>query len=49
MACGTALYNLVDSPVGILPVNRVDPEKDALTDAWRSEPGHGSKMLEKEL
>ncbi|KAI5834825.1 amidase signature enzyme [Schizophyllum commune Tattone D] len=49
MACGTALYNLVDSPVGILPVSRVDPEKDALTDAWRSEAGHGSKMLEKEL
>ncbi|KAL1747940.1 amidase signature domain-containing protein [Schizophyllum fasciatum] len=49
MACGTALYNLVDSPVGILPAGRVDPGKDALTDAWRSEPGHGSSMLEKEL
>lgn len=49
MACGTALYNLVDSPVGVIPAGRVDPEVDTLTDAWRNAADHGSSMLEKEL
>lgn len=39
-------YNLVDHPVGILPVSRVDAKKDQLTEEWWKESGHGSKMLE---
>jgi len=45
----TALFNLVDSSVGSLPVTRVDPEKDKITEKWISEPGHGSTILEKGL
>lgn len=40
---------MVDSPVGTVPVTRVDPSKDQLTDAWFEGPGHGSKMFEREL
>ncbi|KIL69168.1 hypothetical protein M378DRAFT_184407 [Amanita muscaria Koide BX008] len=45
----TTLFNLVDSSVGSLPVTRVDPEKDKITEKWISEPGHGSTILEKGL
>jgi hypothetical protein len=43
----TVLYNVLDLPVGCLPVTRVDPSKDAITDAWKSEGGHGSNIFEK--
>lgn len=49
LACSTLLYNIVDSPVGVVPVTRVDPARDALSDAWRAAPGGGSKLLEREL
>lgn len=47
----TILYNVIDSPVGLVPVSRVDPSLDALPlpDAWSKEPGHGSKLVEHEL
>ncbi|KAF8317467.1 amidase signature enzyme [Clavulina sp. PMI_390] len=34
IAIGTILYNVVDSSVGVLPVTRVDPAKDQLSDEW---------------
>jgi amidase len=34
-------------PAGCLPATRVDPSKDALTEAWETEGGHGSKVMEK--
>jgi hypothetical protein len=43
---GTFVYNLIDSPVGHIPVARVDPAKDALTDSWWSADDHGSKVTE---
>ncbi|KAH9057421.1 amidase [Lactarius vividus] len=49
LACSTLLYNIVDSPVGVVPVTRVDPARDALSDAWRAAPGAGSKILERGL
>lgn len=49
MAVGTALYNLVDSPAGVIPVTRVDPSKDGVTDEWWANDGHGSKLLESRL
>lgn len=49
LAAATILYNIVDSPAGVVPVTRVDPSKDQLTDAWFQGPGHGSKIYEREL
>jgi amidase len=49
LAVGTFLYNVVDSPVGIVPVTRVDPGRDALTEEWKTGPGHGSPLLEDNL
>ena len=42
------MYNIIDSPVGVVPVTRVDPSRDALTKEWehRSGKGTGSKLLE---
>jgi len=48
LACPTFLYNIVDSPIGILPVTRVDPSRDALDDEWIKGPGHGSVLLEQD-
>ena len=33
-------------PVGCLPVTRVDPAKDQLTEEWVKGPGLGSRLLE---
>jgi hypothetical protein len=49
LACATILYNIIDSPVGCLPVTRVDPEKDQITDEWHTGPGLGSSLLEDRL
>ena len=49
LSAATFLYNVVDSPAGIIPVTRVDPSKDAITEDWKKEAGHGSKLLEKNL
>jgi len=46
LACATAMYNVMDSPVGVVPVTRVDPAQDELSDAWRAAPGDGSRLLE---
>ncbi|KAI0051046.1 amidase [Auriscalpium vulgare] len=48
LANATLLYNIVDSPVGALPVTRVDPARDALTPAWFA-GRHGSRVLEAEI
>jgi amidase len=49
LACATLIYNIVDSPVGVVPVTRVDPARDELSDEWRAAPGNGSKILEDEV
>jgi len=46
LACASLLYNVVDSPVGTVPVTRVDPDLDRLTDEWRSQPVVSSPTLE---
>ncbi len=40
---------MVDSPVGIVPVTRVDPKKDAITEEWNKGPGRGSPIIEEDL
>jgi len=35
LACGTILYNIVKSAVGVIPVVRVDPAKDKLSEEWK--------------
>ncbi|KAJ2923905.1 hypothetical protein H1R20_g13191, partial [Candolleomyces eurysporus] len=47
LATGTFLYNILDMPAGSVPATRVDPTKDALTEDWGKEGGHGSKVFEK--
>ncbi|KAL0953568.1 hypothetical protein HGRIS_004786 [Hohenbuehelia grisea] len=49
LAGATILYNVVDSPVGCVPVTRVDPTVDVLPANWAEEPGHGAKLIEKQL
>jgi len=49
LACSTLMYNIVDSPVGVVPATRVDPARDELSDEWRAAPGNGSKILEKDI
>lgn len=38
LACTCIQYNVIDSPVGIVPVTRVDPKLDELTEAYTA-PG----------
>lgn len=48
----TVLYNIVDGPVGVVPVTRVDPKVDVLTEEWtvRGEgKGQGSSQVEARL
>lgn len=47
LAAETILYNVVPSPVGVVPVTRIDAEKDVLTPAWTSGAYLGSPVLEK--
>ena len=52
LANATILYNVVDSPVGTIPVTRVDPTLDGLTDEWtkRGEgKGQGSYLVERDM
>ena len=49
LAGATILYNAVDSPVGCIPVTRVDPDIDQLTDEWVHGPGLGTKIIENQL
>ncbi|GJE91018.1 amidase signature enzyme [Phanerochaete sordida] len=46
IACASFFYNVADSPVGTVPVTRVNPELDGLTDEWRNQPIVSSPMLE---
>ncbi|KAJ7052244.1 amidase [Mycena amicta] len=45
----TSLYNVVNSPVGCLPVTRIDPTLDALTPEWTSSELTAPSMLYKTL
>ncbi|KAJ7180615.1 amidase [Mycena filopes] len=38
LASATSLYNVVNSPCGAMPVTRVDPAKDMLTEEWTKAP-----------
>ncbi|VDC00957.1 unnamed protein product [Peniophora sp. CBMAI 1063] len=49
LAASTVQYNIVDSPVGIVPVTRVDPAKDAVTAEWFTGDDHGSRIWEDAL
>lgn len=37
LANGTFYYNVVESPVGVVPVTRVDPSKDKISAGWDQE------------
>lgn len=45
LAFTTGIYNVVDHPVGIVPVTRVDKARDAPDDAWRSSGPKGSPLV----
>ncbi|KIJ14359.1 hypothetical protein PAXINDRAFT_169765 [Paxillus involutus ATCC 200175] len=49
LAASTVLYNVVDSPVGILPVTRVDPATDALPAGFVPGATGGSTIFEKRM
>ncbi|KAF8887396.1 amidase signature domain-containing protein [Infundibulicybe gibba] len=49
MAVATILYNVVDLPVGCMPVIHVDPAKDQISKEWIEGPGHGSRLLENRI
>ena len=49
LACSTLVWNVVDSPVGVVPVTRVDPARDELSEKWRAAPCDGSKLLENDI
>ncbi|KAJ4473835.1 amidase signature domain-containing protein [Lentinula aciculospora] len=48
LAIGTILYNVVDSPVGVLPVSHVDPFKDDLEETWTAQK-YGTVIVDHEL
>ena len=37
------------SPVGVIPVTRVDSTRDEVSAEWRAAPGNGSKIIEGEI
>ncbi|KAG8959732.1 hypothetical protein FRC03_007549 [Tulasnella sp. 419] len=49
LAAATFIYNVVDQPIGVVPVTRVQADKDALTDEWRSSGAPGSVIFSEEL
>jgi len=50
LANGTLYFNVVDSPVGVIPVTRVDPALDSVTEEWWHDPkGHGAKLFEADI
>lgn len=49
LAACTVLYNVVDSPVGIVPVTRVDPKQDTLPPDFVPGAAGRSAILEKEM
>ncbi|KAF9530362.1 amidase [Crepidotus variabilis] len=49
LAASTFVYNLLDLPVGCIPVTRVDAQKDVVLDEWWGGSDHGSPMMENGL
>ncbi|EJD42148.1 amidase signature enzyme [Auricularia subglabra TFB-10046 SS5] len=50
LSMSTFLYNILDTPVGVIPVTRVDASKDAATAEWLArEPRGGMIMVERDL
>jgi len=49
LAGSTALYDIVGSPVGCIPVTLVDPSKDGAIKDWFEGPGHSSKLFEQQI
>ncbi|KAG8858225.1 hypothetical protein FRB96_005354 [Tulasnella sp. 330] len=49
LCAATSLYNIVDCPVGIVPVTHVDERKDALTGAWEAGSDKGSPFIYSKL
>ncbi|KAG9004319.1 hypothetical protein FRB94_006798 [Tulasnella sp. JGI-2019a] len=49
LPASTMLYNIVDCPVGIVPVTRVDQDKDVLTSAWEANSDMGSPFIHSKL
>lgn len=49
LAASTILYNVVDSPVGTVPVTRVDPKLDSLPKDFVVGSGGTSTVLEKRM
>lgn len=47
LAVGTILYNIIKSSVGIVPVTRVDPSKDQISDEWAEGSKIGKKLKSK--
>lgn len=47
IASATVLFNVIDSPVGIVPVTRVDPSLDQLSPGFKPGETGGSTMFEK--
>ncbi|KAG8855311.1 hypothetical protein FRB96_007109 [Tulasnella sp. 330] len=45
----TALYNVVDHPIGVVPVTRVDQAKDQLTKSWEASGNQGSPFIYSQL
>ncbi|KAK0239322.1 amidase signature domain-containing protein [Armillaria nabsnona] len=49
LVMGTVLYNIVQSSAGCIPVTRVDPEKDMLTEEWTKPSPDKKSILEDQL
>jgi Asp-tRNA(Asn)/Glu-tRNA(Gln) amidotransferase A subunit family amidase len=49
LGCSTMIWNVVESSVGVVPVTRVDPARDDLSEEWRAVPCEGSKVLDGKL
>jgi amidase len=45
----TMIWNVVESSVGVVPITRVDPARDDLSEEWRAIPSDGSKICDGEL
>lgn len=52
LGAGTLFYNLLDCPVGSIPVTRIDPELDAVSNDWLTTAASNttsSKEINKQL
>lgn len=46
--CTMLMYNVMDSPIGIVPITRI-AARDQLLDEGRAAPGNESKLFEKDI